>query len=138
MIEFKAMHHNAIEPERHSHGAAGFDLRCIKSFKIPQRQRVTVDTGVGMEIPDTHVGIIKPRSGLAAMYGLDVLAGIIDSDYRDAIKVLLINHGNKTVHFGVGERIAQMVVVPVMIDSEIVTELNETERGTDGFGSTGQ
>lgn len=98
-----------------------------------------VDTCLSVEIPPGHVGLIKPRSGLAVKYGIDVLAGVIDSSYRGSIKVALISH-NKELVINKGDRIAQLVIQKVEndFDIEYVEELEETERGPNGFGSSGR
>ena len=101
-------------------------------------ERAIIETGFAWHIWPGYVGMIRPRSGLAAKHGIDVLAGVIDSDYRGEVRAMLINHGAATVAIKAGDRIAQMVIqeyarmVPVEVD-----ELTGTERGSGGFGSTG-
>src|SRR5690606_24703240 len=107
---------------------------------IKPLQRVLIPTGLYIELPDGYEAQIRPRSGLAAKKGLSVLnaPGTIDSDYRGEIKVILINLSNETVVINTGERIAQMVIAKY--EKALLTEvdeLNNTERGSGGFGHTG-
>jgi dUTP pyrophosphatase len=99
-----------------------------------------VPTGLAVAIPDGHAGLVVPRSGLAARHGIGVAngPGLIDAGYRGELKVILINHGQEPVSFERGERIAQLVVVPVLVGEVVeVDELPATDRGAGGFGSTG-
>jgi dUTP pyrophosphatase len=99
-----------------------------------------VPTGLAVAIPDGHAGLVVPRSGLAARHGIGVAngPGLIDAGYRGELKVILINHGQEPVSFERGERIAQLVVVPVFVGEVVeVDELPATDRGLGGFGSTG-
>jgi dUTP pyrophosphatase len=118
---------------------AGWDLRIAEDIEIGAHGgRVLVSCGVKAEIPEGYAGFIWPRSGLAVKKGLDVLAGLIDAGYRDTIKVALINHGSKTIYFYRGDRIAQLVISPVVVaEAEFVNELSDSERALNGFGSTG-
>lgn len=137
MIQFKLNHKNARLPRRATQGSAGFDLYAVHSATIPPGCRTSIDTGVSFAPPDGWAGFIWPRSGLAARYGLDVMAGLIDADYRASIKVCVINHGPETVEISDGDRIAQLVVQPYMTESTLTDSLGDTERGSGGFGSTG-
>lgn len=139
MIEVKRIgEHSLPLPSRASHGAAGFDLMAADGVTVYRGGRVMIATGFAWDIPDGYVGMIRPRSGLAVKHGIDVLAGVIDSDYRGEVKVVLINHGERAVDFQQGDRVAQMVIQPVVItEIEEVSELDDTERGGGGFGSTG-
>ncbi len=100
-----------------------------------------VATGVAVAIPDGHAGLVTPRSGLAARHGASVVngPGLVDSGYRGELKVILINHGSEPLVIERGDRIAQLVVVPVAIpEFEEVAELPDSQRGEGGFGSTGR
>jgi dUTP pyrophosphatase len=100
--------------------------------------RALFPTGVHIAIPDGHVGYIRPRSGLALKHGIDVLGGVIDSDYRGDVGVILINHGTKPFEVVEGDRIAQLVFHP--LTPVLLVEggsLGVSARGTGGFGSTG-
>lgn len=140
MIEVKRIGEHALPlPSHASYGAAGADLMASVPERIMPGQLAVIPTGFAWAIPDGYVGMIRPRSGLAAKHGIDVLAGVVDSDYRGEVKVVLINHGDRPVVFHKGDRIAQMVIQPViMSEIEEVSELDDTERGAGGFGSTGQ
>lgn len=138
MIKFKKLNKEAKIPERATTGAAGFDLHYTGySTVLHIGKRVIFETGIACELPGGCMGIIKPRSGWAAKYGVDVLAGLIDTDYRGEIKVILINHGDRPLHINTGDRIAQLVVTGFISESYEIDNLSATDRGTSGFGSTG-
>ena len=125
-------------PERKSGGAAGADLRASAEVVLRPGERARVPTAIEVEIPAGYVGLVWPRSGLAERSGLDTLAGVIDSDYRGEIGVMLINHGSETVTIRRGDRIAQLLIQPVADASyERADRLERTDRGAGGFGSTG-
>lgn len=130
--------HDLPLPKQESMGAAGYDLRAVYGFTLSPGQRELVGTGFAWAIPDGFMGIIRPRSGFAVQYGLHVLAGLIDSDYRGELCVLLVNLGDSPFTFSAGSRIAQMVVTTCY--QQHITEvedLDATERGAGGFGSSG-
>ena len=140
MIKFKRLTESAVVPMRQTEGSAGFDIYSDHDLaRVHFGQVVVISTGIAVAIPEGFVGLIKPRSGLAVRRGVDTMAGVIDSDYRGEIRVVLTVHSTDIVPFRVepGERIAQLVVVPVMLESIEVTDLDDTERGESGFGSTG-
>lgn len=127
-------------PSRAHPGDAGLDLRAAESVSLGPGERSLVPTGLAVAIPDGHAGLVVPRSGLAARHGIGVAngPGLIDAGYRGELKVILINHGQEPVSFERGERIAQLVVVPVFVGEVVeVDELPATDRGAGGFGSTG-
>jgi dUTP pyrophosphatase len=98
---------------------------------------MSVRTGLSVAIPSGFYGRIAPRSGLAVNYGIDVLAGVIDSDYRGEIMCVLINHGEEPIHIENGRRVAQLIVESIITPiAEWTDELDETERGSRGFGSS--
>jgi len=122
-------------------GDAGLDLYSAQDATIPPGDRVVVGTGIAVAIPEGHAGFVTPRSGLAARLGLSVVntPGVVDSGYRGEIKVILINHDTADViEVARGDRIAQMLIVPV-VAAELaeVDELPASERGPGGHGSTG-
>jgi dUTP pyrophosphatase len=122
-------------------GDAGVDLVAAESVTIGPGERVTVPTGVAVAIPEGFAGLVTPRSGLAHRHGLGVVnaPGVVDSGYRGEIRVILINHGSECVSIARGDRIAQLLVVPVAaVTFELVTDLTPSERGAGGFGSTGR
>lgn len=119
---------------------AGMDLLASEDRTIPPLSRVIVGTGIFMEIPDGYYGRIAPRSGLAHKYGIDVLAGVVDSSYRGEIRVILYNT-DKDESFQVrsGDKIAQMIIEKHYNFQFVeVDELSDTTRGSGGFGSTGR
>lgn len=138
MIRFELCNAYAKEPVRSTKGAAGFDLYSTKSFDLQPGVRHAFPIGVRCAIPNGWCGMIYPRSGWAVKQGLDKLAGLIDSDYRGEIHAVLYNSGDETIEVRQGDRIAQMVVVPYMGESKLVNVLDDTERGENGFGSTGK
>lgn len=122
-------------------GDAGADLRATSDIVLAPGQRALIGTGVRLALPDGQVGLITPRSGLAARHGLSIVnaPGIIDSGYRGEIKVCLVNlDPEHAVEISAGDRIAQLVVMPFTVAQfDAVEELDETERGSGGYGSTG-
>lgn len=121
-------------------GAAGMDLRSIEPVELEPMERKLVSTGIRIAIPEGCEGQVRPRSGLAVKHGISMVntPGTIDSDYRGEIKVLLINLGQNVVQLAAGERIAQLVICPVVrAEIAVVEELDDTQRGSGGFGSTG-
>ena len=130
-------------PAQQTPEAAGSDIRAALPdgpITIDPGEQTAVPCGFRMALPPGYEAQVRPRSGLAAKFGVTVLnaPGTIDADYRGEVKVLLINHGKSAFEIGHGDRIAQMVVAPVCKVSFNVTEdLDDTERGAGGFGSTG-
>ena len=117
---------------------AGLDLYSVEDGYIRCNQRRTFDTGVHVEIPEGYVGFIKSKSGLMVNHGI-VTDGTIDAHYTGSIKVCLFNHGTSKYEVKKGDKIAQLVIVPCMLPKlELVDSLEETDRGDNGFGSTGR
>ena len=125
-----------------SDAAAGLDLAAAvdEPIVLAAGARAAVGTGLAVEIPRGYEGQVRPRSGLAMRHGLTLTnaPGTIDADYRGEVKILLINHGDEAFTIEAGERIAQLVIAPV-VQAEIVevSELTDSDRGSGGFGSTG-
>jgi len=122
-------------------GSAGLDLRAADAFTLKPGERALVPTGIAIALPQGFEAQVRPRSGLAVKHGVTVLnaPGTIDADYRGEIKVPMINHGSDDFVIARGDRIAQMVIAPVTIAALTeVDRLEETERGSGGFGSSGQ
>lgn len=140
IICFKKLTDDAIIPEYKSREAAGFDISSNEDFILEPNTFKTVKTGLAIEIPCGYELQVRSRSGLASKHGISVLnsPGTVDSDYRGEIKIILINHGSNVIRFQKGDRIAQGVInkLPKVLIKES-KELSETERGTNGFGSTG-
>lgn len=127
---------NSNQP--HNKKFLGYDLCSIDNLVIPARQKALVKTGIAVMIPEGNYGRIAPRSGLAWKNFIDTLAGVIDEDYRGEVKVLLVNLGDQDFEIKYGDRIAQFIIEKYTpTDIEVVEELNETNRGVGGFGSTG-
>ncbi len=129
-------------PAYQSAKAAGLDLcaAIAQSKRIEPGMRALIPTGLALAIPDGYEGQVRPRSGLALKYGISVVntPGTIDADYRGMVQVVLINHGQEPYVVEPLSRIAQLVICPVMqAELKLVTELDETGRGSGGYGSTG-
>ena len=130
-------------PSYKTNGASGMDLMAYidKSIELKPGESCLVPTGLSVAFPEEYEIQIRPRSGLAAKNNISVLntPGTIDSDYRGEIKVILFNHGNKNFKINNSDRIAQMILTPVIkMDLEETYELPESIRGAGGFGSTGK
>ena len=131
---------DGVLPEYQTLGSAGMDLCTTEDFELQHLERALVPTGIKIALPVGYEAQVRPRSGLAARYGISMVnaPGTIDSDYRGEIKVLLVNLGQESVRFSKGDRVAQLVIAPVVrAEWELVTSLDETARGAGGFGSTG-
>ncbi len=127
-------------PAYATQGAAGMDVLSAEDVTLAPGARHAVATGLAMAIPEGYEIQVRPRSGLALKHGISVpnTPGTIDSDYRGELKVILINHGAEPFAIQRGDRIAQLVLVPVTQAAwQEVNELDETGRGEGGFGSTG-
>ena len=133
----------SVELPRYAYeGDAGLDLRANESADIPPHGRVLIPTGLAIAIPDGYAGFVQPRSGMALKRGLSIAntPGLIDAHYRGELKVIAVNlDPRETVHIERGERIAQLVIqqVPTVHLVE-VDELDKTDRGAGGFGSSGE
>ena len=122
-------------------GSAGLDLRSADALTLKPGARALISTGIAIALPDNHEAQVRPRSGLAVKYGITVLnaPGTIDADYRGEIKVPLINLGAEDFSIAKGDRIAQMVIAPVVkVELVEVSSLDKTARGAGGFGSSGK
>ena len=128
---------NAIMPSRAHGWDAGYDLFSREDATVWQNCGGKFDTGVHIQIPEGYVGFVKSKSGLNARNGLQA-EGVIDAGYTGSINVLLRNHGPRAVEIKKGQKIAQLVILPIITpELEVVDRLEETERGEGGFGSTG-
>ena len=143
-LKIKKLHPNAILPTYGSSGAAGADLYALPEgdpVVINPGETVMIHTGLSMAIPEGYVGLNFARSGLASKRGLAPAnkVGVIDSDYRGELMVMLHNHGKEVQQIAHGERVAQLLVVPVFTPGFVeAEELSDTVRGAGGFGSTGK
>jgi dUTP pyrophosphatase len=131
----------AILPTRAHAGDAGLDLYALDAVRLGPGERAPVSTGIAIEIPAGQAGLVLPRSGLAARHGIALVnaPGLIDSGYRGELRVLLLNTDREqTFSLGAGDRIAQLVLVEIRTPVPIeVDELDRSERGEGGFGSSG-
>jgi dUTP pyrophosphatase len=141
-LAFRKLSDGAQLPTRAHEGDAGLDLYAVEQARLGPGERVAVGTGVAVEIPVGHAGLVLPRSGLAARHGIALVnaPGLIDAGYRGEIRVLLLNT-DPTERFEIepGDRIAQLLVTPFAAVEPIeADELAETVRGDGGFGSSGR
>lgn len=126
-------------PARKHAADAGMDIYAVEPATLKPGVHAVLPTGVHTEIPHGHVGLVWPRSGMAAKHGVDVLAGVVDSGYSGEVMVSLINLGHEDVEIKPGDRIAQMLIQRVELWSCVeVDELGESERGVNGLGSSGR
>lgn len=128
-------------PTRAHPGDAGLDLYALESARLEPGERASIATGIAVEIPPGHAGLVLPRSGLASRHGISVVnaPGLIDSDYRGEVRVLLLNTDREhRFELSAGDRVAQLLVVAVEIGELVeVQALSPTVRGAGGFGSSG-
>lgn len=137
-LKVKRHSDTATLPERKSELAAGYDICSDEELTLPPGQRKAIETNISIEVPPGHYGRIAPRSGLAVKQGINVMAGVIDADYRGKVGVVLINHSHDPFYVQVGDRIAQLLLEKCStFPVEEITEHSMTERGEGGFGSTG-
>lgn len=138
-IKFKKMSDNAIIPARGTEYSAGLDLYSTETCVIYPRDRKLIKTGIAMELPAGHYGMVVGRSGNTIKRGMVVATGIIDSDYTGEIGVMVFNETSQHMLITAGDRIGQIIVMqyPIVELCE-VEELTKTERGEKGFGSTGK
>jgi dUTP pyrophosphatase len=141
-LRFKLLSADARLPSRAHEGDAGLDLHAAEAATIRPGERGAVGTGIAVEIPPGHTGLVLPRSGLAARHGIGLVnaPGLIDSGYRGEITVLLLNtDGDEAFDIEVGDRIAQLLITPFVAAEPIETvELAASHRGEGGFGSSGR
>lgn len=142
-VSFKKLNANATVPSYGSKSAAGADIYACtdgENIVIAPGETKMVHTGIALEIPEGYAGLVYARSGIATKRGLAPAnkVGVIDSDYRGEIMVSLHNHSSDVQEITDGERIAQLVIAPYLaVEFSQVDELSDTERGSGGFGSTG-
>ena len=137
-IEIKKLSENATLPTQGSKYAAGYDLYAAEEGVVLSECRLLIKTNISVSIPEGYYGRIAPRSGLAYKSGLDVMAGVIDADYRGDIGVILYNTDVKDFEFKKGDRIAQLIIEKRHnVEWQEVSELADSVRSDGGFGSTG-
>lgn len=140
-LQVMRLHPDAQLPVRSTPGAAGLDLYSIETVNLESGQRLLVRTGIAIAMPAGVYARIAPRSGMAVKFGIDVCAGVVDSDFRGEVRVLLANNGSSPQALFSGQRIAQLILERyVHFDAPLQwsESLPDSVRGTDGYGSTGQ
>jgi dUTP pyrophosphatase len=142
ILRYRRLSEAARPPARAHDGDAGYDLHAVEAASLRPGERASVGTGIAVAIPAGHAGLVVPRSGIAARHGISVVngPGLIDSGYRGEVRVLLLNtDAERSFDVAPGDRIAQLVLVrvetPPLEEAEL---LDETLRGTGGFGSSGR
>lgn len=139
IVKVQILDYNAKVPSKAHYNDAGFDLHSSISTIIPSKQRKTVCTGIALQMPENFTGLIWPRSGLSVKQGIDVLAGVVDSGYRGEIMVCLYNTSDENVVINTGDRIAQIIFQEVpRVLMEVHESLGSSQRGDNGFGSSGK
>ena len=140
-LQVLRLHERAILPTRAYTGDSGFDLYALEEALLAPGERASIGTGIALEIPDGHAGLVLPRSGLAARHGIALVnaPGLIDAGYRGEVRVLLLNTDRQAEYrVSAGDRIAQLLLIsnhtPPIVE---VQELAGSERGAGGFGSSG-
>ncbi|HEX2994786.1 MAG TPA: dUTP diphosphatase [Anaerolineales bacterium] len=138
-VKVKKLIPDAQLPKYGRPGDAGFDLYAAEDMSLAPGKHSLIKTGIAVSIPEGTVGLIWDRSGMAARHGIKTMAGVVDFTYRGEVGVVLINLSQNSYGIKKGDRIAQMLIQPVLhAQVEEVTDLEGTERGASGFGSSGK
>lgn len=142
-IKFKRLQPDAWAPEYSSEGAAGLDLRCTSLYYDSERDYIEYGTGVAVAIPEGHVGLLFPRSSISKTpHSLCNSVGVIDADYRGEVMLRFRNSSRSDADYNAytyGDKVGQLVVMPIpQVTLEEVEDLDDTDRGSGGFGSTGR
>lgn len=138
-LSVKRLEKNAVLPNHAKKNDAAIDLSSCEEIVLNPMEKKVVRTGIAMAIPEGYAGFVWDRSGLAANHSVHIMAGVVDSGYRGEIKVVMINLGKEEFKVEKGMRIAQLAIQPVLsVDISEVNDLDKTERGKSGFGSTGR
>ncbi|KNC52553.1 deoxyuridine 5'-triphosphate nucleotidohydrolase [Thecamonas trahens ATCC 50062] len=138
VLKVRKLSETAVLPVRGSPLAAGYDLASAHDLVVPAHGKALAKTDLAIAVPDGTYGRIAPRSGLAWKHFIDVGAGVIDADYRGNVGVVLYNHSDVDFNIAVGDRVAQLVLEKIATpDVVAVDDLDATDRGAGGFGSTG-
>lgn len=135
-MKIKLLHDKAIVPTKGSDDSAGYDLYSIEHAVIPPQRSFKLRTGICFEMEKNTVGLIWERSKLASRFGLQVMGGVVDCDYRGEVMISLYNNGNQNFEVKAGDRMAQIIFQQYYnYDFNVVDELNDTSRGKDGINS---
>lgn len=138
ILNVKKLMKDAELPEYAASTDVGFDLRAEKDVDIEPGEQKTIPTGIAIEIPEGHVGLVRDRAGIITRMEVHTVAGTFDPAYRGEVSVVVVNFGDETACIEKGMRIAQMIILPVAkVKIKEVKKLSETKRGIRGFGSTG-
>jgi len=137
-IKFKVLNNVVSIPTRAKKGDAGMDVRSAQAGTVSAGSYLDFKTGIAMQLHEGYYGQFASRSGLAIKHNVTAFSGVIDNGYRGEMVVRLRNHGTKDFRVEIGDRIAQLIILPYLEVSGVeVMELDDTDRGADGFGSTG-
>ena len=139
VLRVKRLSENAVLPVRGSGLAAGYDLASAEDVVVPARGKAIAKTDLAMAIPLGHYGRIAPRSGFSWKKHTDIGAGVIDADYRGNVGVVIFNHSDEDISVSQGDRVAQLIIeqISTPVVEDVGGELDDTDRGEGGFGSTG-
>ena len=137
VVNFKKSSDDAIAPCKSRPEDAGYDLYASEAKTLQPGDSAVISTGIAVALPSFSVGLIWPRSGLSVKHCLETGAGVIDSNYRGVVAVKLYNFGSEAYEISKGDRIAQLLVMPKLCVDFIEGDLGETDRGDQGFGSSG-
>ena len=138
-LKIKKLHPNAKIPSYAHEGDAGFDLYVTESFTILPQERKSIPLGISMEIPEKHTGLLLDKSGLSHKHGIKSFGGVIDSGYRGEVHVGIMNVSDVPYTFSVGDKIIQMLIMPInIVDITESDSLSESQRGHGAFGSSGK
>ena len=139
-IKIKRLNENAILPEKQHDSDAGYDLHSIEEIILKPSKIYKVRTGIAIQIPNNYGGLVLPRSGLSSKYGISLIntPGLIDSGYRGELLIPLINHSSNEYTINKTERVAQLMLLEIPeVKIEVTSDLDESDRDSKGFGSTG-
>ena len=139
-IKIKRLNENAILPEKQHDSDAGYDLHSIEEIILRPNKIYKIRTGIAIQIPNHYAGLVLPRSGLSSKYGISLIntPGLIDSGYRGELLIPLINHSSNEYTINKTERVAQLILIEIPeVKIEVTSDLDESDRNSKGFGSTG-
>lgn len=138
LFQCKLLHEDAQMPRRAHDSDAGLDISSVEDVIIPAGEQRMVATGISIRVPQDCYVRVAPRSGLAAKHMINIHAGVVDSGYRGEIKVIMMNHGAADFAVAKGDRVAQLIFERIYVaDFELTDDLDASDRGAGGFGSTG-
>lgn len=137
-VEIQKLEKQARLPEYAHPGDAGMDVFAFENLALEPGERGMVRTGVAMKVPEGYVGLVWDKSGRAVKEGLTTMAGVIDSGYRGEVQIVILNTSTEAITIEAGQKVAQILIQPVICGMiQEVSQLDDTSRGDNGFGSTG-